>query len=72
MKIIANHWKGLLSLLFAVIVAIFWAVGETHILSYQEQYQMFLFTPDYFWQRFTTPGGLVDWIAEFITQFNYL
>lgn len=64
--------KTLASLLFAVIVAVFWAVGETHILGYQEQYQMFLFTPDYFWQRFHTPGGLVDWIAEFITQFNYL
>lgn len=71
MKIIATHWKGLLSLLFGVLVALFWALGARELINYQEQYQMFLFTPDYFWQRFTTPGGLVDWIAEFLTQFNY-
>lgn len=71
MKIIATHWKGLLSLLFGVLVTLFWALGARELINYQEQYQMFLFTPDYFWQHFTTPGGLVDWIAEFLTQFNY-
>lgn len=72
MKYLRNHWKGLLSLLFAVIVGCFWAIGEVHLLSFQEQYQMFLFTPDYLWQRLSVPGGLADYIAEFITQFYYL
>lgn len=72
MKYLRNHWKWLLSLLFAVVVCCFWAIGEVHLLSFQEQYQLFLFTTDYFTERLSTPGGLADYIAEFITQWNYL
>ena len=41
-------------------------------LSYQEQYQLFLFTPSYFTERISVPGGLADYVAEFITQFYYV
>ncbi len=33
---------------------------------------MFLFTPSYFTERISVPGGLADYVAEFITQFYYV
>ena len=65
---IHKHLQGFLSLLFAVAVALFWAFPYRCALSYQEQYQLFLFTPSYFTERISVPGGLADYVAEFITQ----
>ena len=33
---------------------------------------MFLFTGDYFTQRMKLPGGLADYLGEFLTQFYYI
>lgn len=71
MRYLRIFWKELLSLIFTVGVCSFWALGEVHMLNYQEQYQMFLFTTDYFCQDLASPGGFADYLAEFITQFNY-
>ncbi len=62
----------ILSVLFAVAIALFWSLPFVSMLSYQEQYQLFLFTADYFRERICLPGGLSCYIAEFITQFNYI
>lgn len=70
--IVGKYWKFLLSIVFALIVFMFWAYPYRSVLSYQEQYQMFLFDGDYFADRISVPGGLADYVAEFITQFNYL
>lgn len=69
---IHKHLQGILSLLFAVAVALFWAFPYRCALSYQEQYQLFLFTLSYFTERISVPGGLADYAAEFITQFYYV
>ena len=69
---IHKHLQGILSLLFAVAVALFWAFPYRCALSYQEQYQLFLFTPSYFTERISVPGGLADYVGEFITQFYYV
>lgn len=69
---IHKHLQGILSLLFAVAIALFWAFPYRCALSYQEQYQLFLFTPSYFTERICVPGGLADYVAEFITQFYYV
>lgn len=69
---IHKHLQGILSLLFAVAVALFWAFPYRCSLSYQEQYQLFLFTPSYFTERISVPGGLADYVGEFITQFYYV
>lgn len=69
---IHKHLQGFLSLLFAVAVALFWAFPYRCALSYQEQYQLFFFTPSYFTERISVPGGLADYVAEFITQFYYV
>lgn len=65
-------WKPLLSLLFGVAVVIFWAVPYVGGLCFQEQYQMFLFDTDYFLERIVLPGGLADYISEFLVQFYYM
>lgn len=69
---IHKHLQGILSLLFPVAVALFWAFPYRCALSYQEQYQLFLFTPSYFTERISVPGGLADYVGEFITQFYYV
>ena len=65
-------WKPLLSLLFGVAVVIFWAVPYVGGLCFQEQYQMFLFDIGYFLERIVLPGGLADYISEFLVQFYYM
>ena len=41
-------------------------------LCFQEQYQMFLFDTNYFLERIVLPGGLADYISEFLVQFYYM
>lgn len=65
-------WKPLLSLLFGVAVVIFWSVPYMSGLCFQEQYQMFLFDIGYFLERIVLPGGLADYISEFLVQFYYM
>ena len=69
---VVKYWKWLLSLVFGVAVAIFWSIPYMSALSYQEQYQMFLFDSDYFLDRIILPGGWADYVSEFLTQFYYL
>lgn len=69
---IKGYWKLVVSLLFAVVVYWFWSGPYLSILSYQEQYQLFLLNTDYFISRISVPGGLVDYISEFLVQFYYV
>ena len=71
-KLIIKCWKPLLSLLFGAAVAVFWAMPYVGGLCYQEQYQMFLFGIDYFLERMMLPGGLADYVSEFLVQFYYM
>ena len=71
-NLMIKSWKPLLSLLFGVAVVIFWAVPYVGGLCFQEQYQMFLFDIGYFLERIVLPGGLADYISEFLVQFYYM
>ena len=71
-NLMIKSWKPLLSLLFGVAVMIFWAVPYVGGLCFQEQYQMFLFDTGYFLERIVLPGGLADYISEFLVQFYYM
>lgn len=64
-------WKIGLSLLFGVAVLLFWGSSYSAHLSYQEQFQLFLFGADYWWERVAVPGGVADYVAEYLTQFYY-
>lgn len=71
-NLMIKSWKPLLLLLFGVAVVIFWSVPYMSGLCFQEQYQMFLFDIGYFLERIVLPGGLADYISEFLVQFYYM
>ena len=60
------------STVLGLVVFFFWIILHPYDLSFQEQNQLFLFTWDYFLERISVCGGLADYIAECITQFNYI
>jgi len=66
-----KYWKTELSFLFGVTVFFFWGYCYSAHLSYQEQFQLFLMNVDYFLERAAIPGGIADYIAEYLTQFYY-
>lgn len=68
-KFLSKYWKACLSLAFGVTVFLFWRYGYYYALSYQEQFQLFLFDSDYFMERLVQPGGLARYLGEFIVQF---
>ncbi len=41
-------------------------------MNFHEQNQLFLFTKDFFVDRITTCGGLMDYVSEFFVQFFYI
>jgi hypothetical protein len=67
------RYTGLaLSILFGLIVFVFFGYYYPYHLAYQEQFQLFLFTPGYLAQTASAPGGLAGYIARFLTQFYYV
>lgn len=71
-KAMAKYCNWGLSVLVGIGMFLFWYVWYPHALSYQEQYQLFLWTWDYFVKRVSLPGGFADWLGEFIVQFYYV
>ena len=59
----------LLTLILGVCVFVFWRIRYPFALTYQEQFQLFLFDGDYFLERIAEPGGLARYLGEFLTQF---
>ena len=62
---------NLISLAFGSLVFGFFALLYPFHLNYQEQYQLFLFSADYFWSFMGKPGGFADYIGHFVTQFFF-
>ena len=68
-----HRWfRPIITVAFGIAVMLFWFLGYPEALNYQEQNQLFLFTTDYFLQRMAVPGGLADYVSEFIVQFYYI
>ena len=65
-------YRILLTALLGIATFAFWMWLFPQDLSYQEQNQLFLFTWDYFRERLALPGGLADWLSEFLVQFFFL
>ena len=59
-KVMTKYCNACLSVLVGIGMFFFWYVAYPHALSYQEQYQLFLWTWDYFLERICLPGGLDD------------
>lgn len=59
------------AVLFACIMLFLWLVCPQYLM-YQEQYQLFLFTGEYFLNAISVPGGVADYLSEFAVQFFYV
>lgn len=66
------HWRSGMSILLGIIMLYWWGFFKPHVLSYQEQYQLFLWTFDYLTNRLSIAGGMADWFGEFVVQFYYI
>jgi len=66
-----KYWKHIISAIFFAAAFLFWRFGYACAFSYHEQFQMFLFTKSYFMERMSLPGGLADYVSEFLVQFYY-
>lgn len=64
-KILPTFFCGLLIFLFYFLL-------YPQAMSFQEQYQLFLWTGDYFFDRISVPGGFALYVGEFFTQFYYV
>lgn len=72
MKSLGKYIYNFLTLLLGVCVFVFWKFGHPEALSFQEQNQLFLWTYDYFCNAVSVPGGLADWMGDFLVQFYYI
>ena len=68
-----REWKSNLAItviaLLAVGVFCYWRFSHVHIMAAREQSQLFLWTPEYFTERLAVPGGIAQYIGEFLVQF---
>jgi hypothetical protein len=62
-------FHGFITLLFGIIVWLFFAVFYRHHLHYQEEMQLFLTTGAYFLETIASPGGLSSYLSRFEIQF---
>ncbi|GHT47740.1 hypothetical protein FACS189440_09200 [Bacteroidia bacterium] len=58
-----------ITLLFGIIVWLFFAVFYRHHLHYQEEMQLFLTSGAYFLETIASPGGLSSYFSRLFTQF---
>ena len=66
---LSKHGRWQLTLAFGIAVFLFWKFRYPFALTYQEQFQLFLFDGDYFMDRMAEPGGFARYLAEFLVQF---
>ena len=71
-KVITRYGTIMMAPLVGVGIFLFWFIAYPHALSYQEQYQLFLWSGDYLVERLSIPGGFAGWLSEFIVQFYYI
>ena len=67
--IIGTYWQWMLTTVFAVAVFCFWMFGLPFLMAAREQVQLFLWNSDYLMERLMVPGGLAQYLGEFVVQF---
>ena len=71
-KTVIKYWEYLFSGIFITGSFIFFAFFYNSHLHFEEQFQLFLLTDDFFISKISHPGGLSGYIGSFLTQFYYL
>lgn len=65
-------YKLLATVVLMVAAWLFWWQGYACALCYHEQLQLFQTSGDYLVERLSVPGGLADYMAEFLVQFYFV
>ena len=60
-----------MTVLYGIAVYVFFSLKYPYHLHFQEQYQLFESTGDYFRSVAAVPGGFADWLGRFLTQFFF-
>lgn len=68
-ELITRYWRWLFTAIFAVAVFCFWLFRMPFLMLAREQSQLFLWDTEYLIERLSIPGGLAQWLGEFIVQF---
>lgn len=71
-KLKTEKLQGITTLLAFIAIWVFWSFFYKYNLYFQEQLQLFLLTTDYFLKSISTPGGIIGYLGEFMTQFYLL
>ena len=64
-----TYWRWLATAVFAVAVFCFWLLVLPFLMAAREQVQLFLWHTDYLMERLAVPGGLAQYLGEFVAQF---
>ena len=67
--IIGTYLRWMLTVVFAVAVFCFWLFKLPFLMAAREQIQLFLWNTDYLMERLIVPGGLAQYLGEFVVQF---
>jgi len=67
-KFLSKYDKQLTTAVAGLLVFLFWRFIRPCMLTYQEQFQLFLFDDDYLYSRLIQPGGIARYVAEFLVQ----
>jgi hypothetical protein len=71
-KKIVKYSEYLFSGVFFTGIFVFFTFFYNSHLHFEEQFQLFLLTGDYFISKIGYPGGFSGWVGGFLTQFYYL
>jgi len=66
-----SYTKFSITLFFGVLVFLFYGLFYPNHIHYQEQYQIFQFSVNYFFDTILVPGGIAIYISGFFTQFFF-
>ncbi len=69
MAFFVSYWQWMVTGLFAVAVFCFWMFGLPFLMAAREQIQLFVWNTDYLMERLAVPGGLAQYLGEFVVQF---
>ena len=68
-NVVSNYWQQILLLLTLIGVFCFWYFCFPYVLVMRESMQLFLWNSQYFMERVAVPGGLAQYIGEFLAQY---
>ena len=68
-NVVSNYWQQILLLLTLIGVFCFWYFCFPYVLVMRETMVLFLWNSSYFLERVTVPGGMAQYIGEFLVQY---